>query len=206
MAVSKIFLNNQPELLQTVLQDSGYFEEVIAEEQTLYCNLEEHKTVLTIQKTGSSWLFRFITEDGSAVEQQYTGAQMMYAYGCSNGIMLKLNQNSYFTSVVLCLNQKQAFTVILPSSVLNHTQDIRCLCRTDTAPVSTVSYIENTSGQMILVPFLTNAPAEQISYTPYVFYIPMSANYTMGYGKILLNGKSYLTDGHKAILDEVMPE
>ena len=58
------------------------------------------------------------------------------------------------------------------------------------------------STQTCLVPFRTDANAGSTSYTPKAFYMPEAQYYSSGMGTFTAGGKTYLTNGYWAIVDD----
>ena len=71
----------------------------------------------------------------------------------------------------------------------------------DTSITEAHSWIAHPANQTALCPFQTDAPLGSTSFTPYAYYMPFGQFYGLGHGKFTAAGKTYITNGHWAILD-----
>lgn len=72
----------------------------------------------------------------------------------------------------------------------------------DTTITTQREFNTRASAQTCLVPFCTDATFGNSSYTPKAFYMPEAQYYSSGMGTFTAGGKTYLTNGYWAILDD----
>lgn len=141
----------------------------------------------------------------------YTGKEFN-AIGCDNGCIVYVECGSGYTRqnfaflIAKTNNNKVAFIFPNPggsnpawyNTALNHVA-----WGDSTSKASTTSFPVEEAQQTIPHVFGTNADIGTTSVTPKAFYLPQHDNYgdgdRTGFGKFILNGEEYITNGYWAI-------
>ena len=64
---------------------------------------------------------------------------------------------------------------------------------------TTTTFTPEAGHQTSLTAWKTNPDPGVASYTPKAFYLDMHSGYSSGFGKFILNGEEYITNGYWAI-------
>lgn len=203
MAITKTYLGGDLAELQSFLAGIGIFKSVTVSDNLLTCTDDNDITVLTISKDATyTWTFTVFLSGEHTYEKQYSSHGLNYGYKCTHGAMLVLNYNSQQNqySVLITKNQQGEPVFVIPDAYSTRNK-VCCLSYYDMYPVSTYTLSPSTAGQTVLSPFITNADAGNVSYTPDAFYMPFGEYVGRGYAKFVMNGKMYLTDGYWVLLD-----
>ena len=127
---------------------------------------------------------------------------------CNGGIMIIAgSESSHEMSLILTKTNNDVTAVIVGSGTSNRenalTIDICAAAWGDAEDATkTRRFYPSAENQTQFVSFTTYAKPDTTSYTPNAFYLPDGQYYSLEYGKIIVNGKIYITNGYWAILDE----
>lgn len=129
------------------------------------------------------------------------------AYVCSNGVMI--NDLPRSMSAILTKTNRGIVAVAIvgtngtwTSAVMTETTCYCCAYGDDTTITTATVFKPIDANQTAFVPFCTYAPYNTVSYTPKAFYLTQGQYYTAGDGKFTAGGKSYITNGYFALLDD----
>lgn len=186
------------------------------------CYDADGNLVLTFTPSGVGFFVTAYRSDGSSAVTEYGAADsssknascsINYVYQCTNGIMMHLyntGSNTYTRNgefIITKNNHDETVIINAYSGGTNSTwsgavtTSVKATAWTDVSPASTLTFHASAGNQTQLVPFCTDAAFNQTSYTPNAFYMPKGQHYSMGYGKIEIDGVAYLSNGYWAIKD-----
>lgn len=199
MAITKTYINSDMTALQTFLNDSGLFDSVTLDDSTVTCKDADGNTLVTFAKSGNSTTVTLYASASVSNSVTHSSSTPTYGYSCSNGLLIQSGSGNYagYDLITKTNNDKIA---IVSSSAPSATNGC-AIAWGDAAPLSNFQYSENTRNQTIVCPFATNSDEGTVSYTPNAGYMPFGQYYGMGYGKIVMDGVTYLTNGHWVIKD-----
>lgn len=199
MAITKTYLNSDMTALQTFLNDSGLFDSVTLDDSTVTCQDADGNTLVTFAKNGNQATVTLYASASVSQSISHQSAPFTYGYSCSNGLLLQSSSGNYagYELITKTNNDKIA---IVSSSTASAT-NAYAIAWGDAAPLSNFQYTENVRNQTIVCPFATNSAEGTVSYTPNAGFMPFGQYYNMGYGKIIIDGVTYLTNGHWVIKD-----
>lgn len=126
---------------------------------------------------------------------------------CNGGIMVIAgSESSHEMSLILTKTNNDVTAVIVGSGTSNRTnaltQSIIAAAWGDAEDATkTRWFYTSAENQTQFVSFTTYAKPDTVSYTPKAFYLPDGQYYDLEYGKIIVNGKLYITNGYWAIED-----
>lgn len=127
---------------------------------------------------------------------------------CNGGIMVIAgSDSSHEMSLILTKTNNDVTAVIVGSGTSNRATALTnsiCAAAWGDAEDSTKTFwfYPSAQNQTQFVSFTTYSKPDTVSYTPKAFYLPDGQYYDLEYGKIIVNGKLYITNGYWAILDE----
>ena len=126
---------------------------------------------------------------------------------CNGGIMVIAgSESSHEMSLILTKTNNDVTAVIVGSGTSNRTnaltQSIIAAAWGDAEDATkTRWFYTSAENQTQFVSFTTYAKPDTVSYTPKAFYLPDGQYYDLEYGKFIVNGKLYITNGYWAIED-----
>lgn len=126
---------------------------------------------------------------------------------CNGGIMVIAgSESSNEMSLILTKTNNDVTAVIVGSGTSNRanalTQSIIAAAWGDAEDATkTRTFYPSAQNQTQFVSFTTYAKPDTTSYTPNAFYLPDGQYYSLEYGKFIVNGKLYITNGYWAIED-----
>lgn len=125
---------------------------------------------------------------------------------CNGGIMVIAgSESSHDMSFILTKTNNDVTAVIVGSSsnrVNAMTNGICAAAWGDAEDATkTRTFTPSAENQTQFVSFTTYAKPDTVSYTPKAFYLPDGQYYSLEYGKIIVNGDTYITNGYWAIKD-----
>ena len=173
---------------------------------------EDGNKILEIGSTGGIYSYSSANSYQSWTSETYSliGARTINLIACDNGILF---ENSYsgsggngkiMVAITKTNNDKTAFIFSGNSSstVSGYYTGLRHVAWGDNDTVtSTTTFTPENGMQTVLVPFVTNADIESVSYTPDAFWISMNFNYNMGIGKFRMGGDMFISNGYWAVRD-----
>ena len=127
---------------------------------------------------------------------------------CNGGIMVIAgSESSHEMSLILTKTNNDVTAVIVGSGTSNRvsalTNGIGVAAWGDAEDATkTRTFYPSAQNQTQFVSFTTYAKPDTVSYTPKAFYLPNGQYYSLEYGKIIVNGDTYITNGYWAIIDK----
>lgn len=224
MSIEKTYIGSADALLEWMQNNlvPKYFTSMNKDSSTtsyFYVNGQTSEGwAMTFSLTGTNGYAAAIKSDNSFVQADfygYTGgvpyAQGSYAAICENGAMISLygvtgsSSNNAANIIITKTNLDKTAIVLTSGSESVNARfftNVRSVTRSDALPAQALTFTPISAGQTVLVPFTTEATDGVISYTPNAFYMPKGQYYGMGFGKFTADGKTYMSNGYWAILDE----
>lgn len=214
MAITRASLANR-EALATWLQENavpGFFKTVTYTSGTdsIACTDADDNTILEI-KDGNGNIYAYRATGNSihmSESNQMLGGYRMDVIGCDNGFIIEnaLNNGSGQIDMLVTKTNNDKIAIIWgyssSSKTTGRTSGIQHVAWGDSETLATTTGFTPEAGQQtVLVPFVTNANIESISYTPDAFWISMNFNYNMGIGKFRMGGDMFISNGYWAIRD-----
>ena len=126
---------------------------------------------------------------------------------CNGGIMVIAgSESSHEMSLILTKTNNDVTAVIVGSGTSNRknalTNSICAAAWGDAEDATKTRWFDTSAeNQTQFVSFTTYAKPDTTSYTPKAFYLPDGQYYDLEYGKFIVNGKLYITNGYWAIED-----
>lgn len=126
---------------------------------------------------------------------------------CNGGILIIAGSESSHDMSFIITKTNNDVTAVIVGSASNHvnalTNSICAAAWGDAEDATkTRTFVPSAQNQTQFVSFTTYAKPDTTSYTPNAFYLPDGQYYSLEYGKIIVNGKLYITNGYWAIIDE----
>lgn len=128
-------------------------------------------------------------------------------YLCENGLIFTSIAQTSDRSLLITKNNYGKTTII--SALNDSSHDLSSgsialrVADGDAAPIDNIkshAFLPGKDDYTVLIPFTTHAEFGAISYTPNAFYMPI-AQYRDA-GLLMIEGKTYITNGYWAVLDE----
>ena len=210
-------VNKNMSKLKTVLEDSGYFDQVTLGQETsgnitydtVNCYIGEN-LFLQFGKNGTGTSTRnlfVVYYRGTSVKPTVDNISSTvylpnHAYQCSGGLVLVTDSNR----IIITKNQNNDVTVIWGGANGTSTStdvvmaQIGAIAVTDTAAYKLAAINLVSFTQTVLVPVCTCSGFDVVSYTPTVMLAVYKQHTTIGH--ILYNNKRYFFDGYFATEDE----
>lgn len=123
---------------------------------------------------------------------------------CKNGVIL-YGTSGKGHAIITKNNSGATMCVVAGSASGIATACVSFYCATygdDTALTSAKTFTKRDANQTVFTPFATDAAIGSSSYAPNAFYMPEGPYYSLGLGRFSAGGKTYITNGYWAILDE----
>ena len=215
--ITKTYINDDMDALTSFIAASGLFDAVTNENSTIICKDADGNTLLSIAvptaANGNVVVTAFASASVSkAVTWSYyksgsIGVHFTYAYACTNGVIIALQNamgNDYYAAVLISKNNQGIPVIVLCDAIAPTANAYRTFWAVswgDVAPLSTFNFTVNSRSQTTVVPFMSNNDISASSYTPNAGYIPVGQYYNMGYGTLVIDGTDYLANGYWAIRD-----
>ena len=208
MAISKVFINKDRQALTDFLNASGLFGEVTLSNSNINC-YDADNNLLAVITIPAVTLYWNETDSFTITLGNQNGVD--YAYACANGVMLSVKTGNYWAYIMISKTNNDRVAFIVSYTSGNGASDLTPVTKLFAVAWGdqggpTVSndfrFTPNVREQTVLVPFTTYSAYGVLSYTPKAGYFPVSQNYNTGDGRILLDGKSYISNGYWAIRDE----
>ena len=126
---------------------------------------------------------------------------------CNGGIMVIAGSESSNEMSLILTKTNNDVTAVIVGSSSNHvnalTNSIYAAAWGDAEDsTKTRTFVPSAQNQTQFVSFTTYSKPDTVSYTPKAFYLPDGQYYDLEYGKFIVNGKLYITNGYWAIIDE----
>jgi len=213
MAITKDYLNtNDVNVFAAWMQANlvpDYFAAVTVENAAVTCTDADGNTLLTISwgtTGGGNLVLTFNAYKSGSYATTFSRGSIsvcQYCASCANGALVvwKATNGDNMQQALLITKTNNGKTALIFAGENLYSTTL-CIAWGDVAPDSTYSFTPLTANQTQLVPFCTDAALSTPSYTPDAFYIPVGQYYSMGIGKLALDGTTYLTNGYWAIKDE----
>lgn len=177
-----------------------------ADENTLFSITKMNNYTVTWRTYASSNVYA----DANAGNSSYD-ASLDYVYSCKNGIIIVINgksgsQASGVLPIRIVKTNLGKIAVISRRNTLGtvfngYRENIDCIAWGDVAPLYTVWISNRYDTHYEVVPMLTNADADVISYTDKSGSLLYSTG-DLAIKAINISGKKYLSDSYFAIEDE----
>lgn len=210
MAISKIYINSNTTTLKDFLLDSGLFDSVTVSSNTVSCYDSDSNLVATINNNtsyGNVITTLYANNSLNTGNITHTG-NITYGYKCNNGIMLRVYNSSGDYNNTIMFSRTNGGKIACVCSIQNASQttganhlSFWAIANGDVSPLNSYSFSKNTRNQTSIIPFMTCNDLSASSYTPNAGYIPNGQYYNMGYGSIVIEQTTYLTNGYWVIKD-----
>lgn len=211
MAITRASLADRAALAAWLQENAvpEYFASVTYTDSKIQGFDEDGNKLLEITSTGGIYAYSSANSYLSWTSD-YTliGLSKISLIACDNGILFENMYNGSNGKIMVCItktnNDKTAivFSANSTSKVSGYYTDIRHVAWGDNETVtSTTTFTPENGMQTVLVPFVTNADIESVSYTPDAFWISMNFNYNMGIGKFRMGGDMFISNGYWAVRD-----
>jgi hypothetical protein len=211
MAISKVYINKDYDTLVSFLTNSGLFDSVERFSSTITCKDANDKVICTFSSIDNNMsLTVYYQNSEKSINILYSSnAYIDYGYSCANGVMLNLHPFSTgvptMGTVLLAKTNNGEVAVIFTSTTGSGSDKLHspyhAICLSDVDPLSTFQFYLHAGNQTKIVAFSTNNDLGTTSFTPNAGYMPVGQNYDMGYGSIVMDGVTWLTNGYWAIKD-----
>ena len=125
---------------------------------------------------------------------------------CNGGIMVIAGSESSHDMSFILTKTNNDVTAVIVGSASNHvtalTNSVYAAAWGDAEDATkTRTFYPSAQNQTQFVSFTTYSKPDTVSYTPKAFYLPDGQYYDLEYGKFIVNGKLYITNGYWAIED-----
>lgn len=213
MAITRANLANRAALAEWLQANAvpKYFASVTYTDSKIQGFDEDGNKILEIGSTGGIYAYSSANSYQSWTSDfSLIGASTINLIACDNGILFEntYTGSGYTGKIMVAItktnNGKTAFIFSGNSSsaVRGYYTELRHVAWGDNDTVtSTTTFTPENGMQTVLVPFVTNADIESVSYTPDAFWISMNFNYNMGIGKFRMGGDMFISNGYWAVRD-----
>lgn len=206
MAIEKIIVSGRENVASWLNANaSDFFASVTMDGYALVARDTQNNVVLNWDSSQVTIYKSTAVSDSLTVDTSMNGKYTIAK--CSGGILIiSGTSNTHHLNFIITKTNNDVTAVIAGGNynlVTALTQSIIAAAWGDAEDATkTRTFTPSAQNQTQFVSFTTYAKPDTTSYTPNAFYLPDGQYYSLEYGKIIVNGKIYITNGYWAILDE----
>lgn len=206
MAIEKIIVSGRANVASWLNANaSDFFASVTMDGYTLVARDTQNNVVLNWDSSQVTIYKSTAVSDSLTVDTSMNGKYTIAK--CSGGILIISGANNTHHLNFIITKTNNDVTAVIAGGNSNFvtalTQNIIAAAWGDAEDATkTRTFYPSAQNQTQFVSFTTYAKPDTVSYTPKAFYLPDGQYYDLEYGKIIVNGKLYITNGYWAILDE----